>query len=78
MLLKPKIFEKLKIQNNIPDLQHQLKFYSKVIFGNVSIIKDVKTKGMTMTNFTGHKKQPFVNFLKKCPWIICVRKCLEI
>lgn len=78
MLLKPKIFEKLKIQNNIPDLQHQLKFYSTVIFGNVPITKDIKTKGMTMTNFTGHKKQPFVNFLKKYPWIIGVRKCLEI
>ena len=51
MALKPEGFKNSKIQNNVPDLQHQVKTYNIVIFKVVSVIMEIKTKGMTMANF---------------------------
>ena len=65
LLLKPFRFERLKIQNNVPDLQHQVQTYSIVTFSIVSIIMEIKTKGMTMKNFANDQKQQFVHFFKK-------------
>ena len=75
MLLKPFRLERLKIQNNVPDLQHQFKTYSIVIFSIVSIIMEIKTKGTTMKNFANDQKQQFVHFLNNC--IIYVTNCLK-
>ena len=54
MLLKPERFNDLKIQNNVPDPQHQLKTYNTVIFKIESVIMERKTKGMTIANIINH------------------------
>ena len=77
MALKPEGFKNSKIQNNVPDLQHQVKTYNIVIFKVVSVIMEIKTKGMTMANFTNYQKRQLVDFLKKYPCIIYVTNCLE-